>query len=106
MLDVSGECGWLALTLRLQQLIQMILQGRWLSDSPFTVLPHIEPYMAPALHAKRKLGTLPNAVNAACRSYSAVAELFMPELDEGQIEQVKQEICIIYLFLLQLLRSL
>ncbi|KAK9503226.1 hypothetical protein O3M35_011843 [Rhynocoris fuscipes] len=89
MLDVSGECGWLALSLRLQHLMQMIMQGRWLTDSPFTTLPHIEPYMAISLH-KKALNTLPKVVHAAKKGYSAIANHFLPELDEGQIEQIYQ----------------
>ncbi|XP_073996642.1 activating signal cointegrator 1 complex subunit obelus isoform X2 [Rhodnius prolixus] len=88
MLDVSGECGWLALSLRIQHLMQMIMQGRWLTDSPFTTLPHVEPYMALALH--NKMYTLPKTMHAARKGYSAIANLFLPELDEGQIEQIYQ----------------
>ncbi|XP_014260585.1 activating signal cointegrator 1 complex subunit 3 [Cimex lectularius] len=88
MLDVCAESGWLALSLRLQHLMQMIMQGRWLTDSPFTTLPGVEPYMAPSLHAKPKLSILPQAVIAANKGYAHVAPLFMPEMDEGQIERV------------------
>ncbi|CAH1400990.1 unnamed protein product [Nezara viridula] len=87
MIDVCGECGWLATTLRLQQLMQMLIQGRWLSDSPLTTLPCVEPYMAQSLHSKPK-GNLPAAVHAATGGYSNVASIFSPELDEGQIDQV------------------
>ncbi|KAF6205050.1 hypothetical protein GE061_019217 [Apolygus lucorum] len=88
MLDVCAESGWLPLSLKLIHLMQMVMQGRWLSDSPLTTLPQVEPYMAPALHAKRGLQSLPSAVHLAQQSYSKVAPLFLPELDEGQTEQV------------------
>lgn len=87
MMDVCGESGWLATTLRLQNLMQMLIQGRWLTDSPLTTLPFVEPYMAGTLHAKSK-GNLPAAVHAATSGYSNVANIFSPELDEGQIDQV------------------
>ena len=87
MIDICGECGWLATTLQLQQLIQMLIQGRWLTDSPLTILPNVEPYVAQSLHAKPNC-SLPAAVHAAAFGYSRVATLFSPELDEGQIEQV------------------
>lgn len=89
MLDVCAESGWLAVSIRLVNLMQMVMQGRWLSDSPLTTLPHIEPYVTPALHSKQSLRSLPSAVHLAQQPYGKVMHHFLPELDEGQIDQVR-----------------
>lgn len=88
MLDVCAESGWLAVSIRIVTIMQMIMQGRWATDSPLTSLPHVEPYMAQALHSKKGLHSFPSAVHLAQQSYAKIAPLFQPELDEGQIEQV------------------
>ena len=45
MLDVTAESGWLASSLRLVQTLQMLMQARWDTDSPFLQLPNIEQHM-------------------------------------------------------------
>jgi len=40
MVDISADGGWLFASLRLMNLMQMILQGRWLNDSSLLTLPH------------------------------------------------------------------
>ena len=42
MIDVSADQGWLVTALRVMQLVQMVLQGRWIHDSPILTLPHVE----------------------------------------------------------------
>lgn len=42
MIDVAASEGWLAVTLRITSLVQMCIQGRWVSDSSLLTLPHIE----------------------------------------------------------------
>lgn len=98
MIDMAAEQGWLATALRLIQLMQMVVQARWLSDSPLTTLPHIEPQhlylfekhrLPPALR-NRNLLTLPSLASAVNRNYELLATVLRPELEEGQIEQVFQ----------------
>lgn len=45
MLDVSAEQGWLATAIKITQIIQMVVQARWITDSPLSILPHVEPEM-------------------------------------------------------------
>merc|ERR1712111_71711 len=45
MIDVCAENGWLASTLRIIQLMQMVLQARWLKENPLLTLPHMEHHM-------------------------------------------------------------
>ncbi|KAK7886360.1 hypothetical protein WMY93_025981 [Mugilogobius chulae] len=42
MLDVCANEGWLVVSLSVCQLVQMIVQGRWLHDSSLLTLPHID----------------------------------------------------------------
>ncbi|KAJ8354135.1 hypothetical protein SKAU_G00217020 [Synaphobranchus kaupii] len=42
MLDVAANEGWLVTALSVCNLVQMIIQGRWLHDSSLLTLPHIE----------------------------------------------------------------
>lgn len=85
MIDTSAEQGWLATTLRLMQLMQMIIQARWLHDSPLTTLPHIEPHNLHVFRGHHELATLPGLMQA---SYKQLADILTPELDEGQVDQI------------------
>ncbi|XP_011922281.1 PREDICTED: activating signal cointegrator 1 complex subunit 3 isoform X3 [Cercocebus atys] len=42
MLDVAANQGWLVTVLNITNLIQMVIQGRWLKDSSLLTLPNIE----------------------------------------------------------------
>ncbi len=42
MLDVAANEGWLVTALSICNLVQMIVQGRWLHDSSLQTLPHVE----------------------------------------------------------------
>ncbi|MED6256415.1 activating signal cointegrator 1 complex subunit [Ataeniobius toweri] len=42
MLDVAANEGWLVTALSICNLVQMIVQGRWLHDSSLLTLPHVE----------------------------------------------------------------
>lgn len=42
MIDICAEQGWLATVLRAQQLLQCIVQARWLDDPVVLTLPHVE----------------------------------------------------------------
>ena len=49
MLDVSADEGWLVTSLRITQLIQMIVQGRWYHDNALLTLPHMTPFLISCL---------------------------------------------------------
>ncbi|NXD96456.1 ASCC3 protein, partial [Chaetorhynchus papuensis] len=42
MLDVAAHHGWLVTTLNITNLVQMVVQGRWIHDSSLLTLPNIE----------------------------------------------------------------
>ena len=95
MIDVCAEQGWLATTLYVQQIMQMVIQARWLKDSPLLTLPHLEHHHI-YLFTKnsqgergRNLTTLPGLKHACYnRNYSVLADILRSGLDEGEIEQV------------------
>ena len=41
MVDICADEGWLCTTLRVMHLVQMCVQGRWLSDSSILILPYL-----------------------------------------------------------------
>jgi activating signal cointegrator complex subunit 3 len=86
MIDVSAERGWLATTLRTQQIMQMVIQARWVEDSPILTLPHLEArHMLLFKKNGSQLQTLPGLRSVAWRH---AAEILRGELDEGEILQV------------------
>lgn len=42
LVDISADEGWLTTTLQLMHLVQMCVQGRWVSDPSLLMLPHID----------------------------------------------------------------
>ena len=42
MIDVVAEEGWLRATLRIMQLLQMVIQARWIDEPAILTLPYIE----------------------------------------------------------------
>lgn len=47
MIDISAEKGWLVTVIRIQQVMQCVIQARWYDDSPVLSLPNVEPYNVP-----------------------------------------------------------
>lgn len=89
MIDVCAERGWMSTTLRTQQIMQMVIQARWVQDSPLLTLPHLEPHhMYLFMKKGRKLQTLPLLRAVSYKHYSALADILRAEFDEGEIEQV------------------
>uniref|UniRef100_A0A2Z5TZE8 U5 small nuclear ribonucleoprotein 200 kDa helicase n=1 Tax=Reticulitermes speratus TaxID=60591 RepID=A0A2Z5TZE8_9NEOP len=94
MIDVSAERGWLATTLRTQQIMQMVIQARWVQDSPLLTLPHMEAHHMYLFKKKGSLlQTLPGIRSVCCKHYTVLADILRAELDEGEIEQVHRVLC-------------
>lgn len=89
MIDVSAEHGWLATTLRIQQIMQMVIQARWVQDSPFLTLPHLEARHTYLFTKKgRPVQTLPGLQSLCCKKSTLLADILRADLDEGEIQQV------------------
>uniref|UniRef100_A0A1B0CDX6 U5 small nuclear ribonucleoprotein 200 kDa helicase n=1 Tax=Lutzomyia longipalpis TaxID=7200 RepID=A0A1B0CDX6_LUTLO len=91
MVDVCAEKGWLASTLRVQQLMQCVIQARWFDDSPLTCLPHVEEHHLP-LFQKIKTDApeiiLPVLRERFVRSFELVASPLRDGFLEREIEDI------------------
>ncbi|KAG3289993.1 activating signal cointegrator 1 complex subunit 3 [Ictidomys tridecemlineatus] len=65
MLDVAANQGWLVTALNITNLVQMLIQGRWLKDSSLLTLPNIEQHH---LHLFRKWKPVIKCSRARCRT--------------------------------------
>ncbi|XP_052868650.1 activating signal cointegrator 1 complex subunit 3 [Anopheles cruzii] len=91
MIDICAERGWLATTLRVQQLMQCIIQARWLDDPVVMTLPNVEPYNASVFkQIKTELPflTLPALKEKCHRQYECLAGPLRQEFEEPEIEQI------------------
>lgn len=89
MIDVCAEQGWLATTLRVQQLMQMVIQGTWIQSSPLLMLPSIEPYHLSFFRRKNpQLCFLPKLQQETFNNYNLLAGILRSELQENEIEEI------------------
>merc|ERR1719341_1360105 len=92
MVDVVAESGWLAATLRMITMLQMVVQARWEQDSPLLTLPHLQAHQLYCLHQAGLTG-LPEVMARAGRGgYESLAKLLRPELEEREVEDVWQAV--------------
>lgn len=91
MMDVAAEAGWLATTLRIQQLLQMVVQAVWHDDPTVLILPHFEPVILPALQPSREgLVHLPVLQKAFLDSFSTVSDMMRNDMSPDEIQEVRQ----------------
>ncbi|XP_032375241.1 activating signal cointegrator 1 complex subunit 3 [Etheostoma spectabile] len=92
MLDVAANEGWLVTAISICNLVQMIVQGRWLHDSSLLTLPHIEQqdlylFRKWANKKERPIEGLPELI-AACNGKEGVfAAIVGQEFQSSQIAQ-------------------
>ncbi|XP_048883103.1 activating signal cointegrator 1 complex subunit 3 [Brienomyrus brachyistius] len=100
MLDVAANEGWLVTALSICNLVQMLVQSRWLHDSSLLTLPHIEQQH---LHLFRRWGSdhakgkaagfsgpiegLPELMAACAGRESTFSAIVGKELQAGQVSQ-------------------
>lgn len=95
MIDVCAEQGWLVATLRIQNLMQTVIQASWIQSSPLLILPHIEDYHIQLLHKRSpKLTTLPGLMHECTQDYNALASILRQDLAENQIEEVRYSLIV------------
>uniref|UniRef100_K1RGX5 Activating signal cointegrator 1 complex subunit 3 n=1 Tax=Magallana gigas TaxID=29159 RepID=K1RGX5_MAGGI len=104
MLDVSADEGWLVTSLRITQLIQMVIQGRWYHDNALLTLPHMTPFHISRLNrpsgegAKRKgfpniqgpIQTLPEFLAVCDGKFDAVLAMLGEDMTRNQLDQLYQ----------------
>ena len=102
MLDVAADEGWLVTVLSLVNLLQMVIQGRWLSDSTLLQLPHVQPYHIHCFRpiqdggARRKhlptlkapIETLPELLHTVNGRFDVINAFLDQEMSREQITEV------------------
>lgn len=91
MIDVVAENGWLATTLRIQMLIQCVMQARWQDDPIALCLPHVDEHnchVFDEIKLDYPVLTLPMLQEKCLKNYELLAGPLRKEFDESQIEQI------------------
>lgn len=89
MIDVCGERGWLVSTLRAQQLIQMLIQSRWISNHPILTLPYIEKRHMYLFTKNTPIPpSLPVLYHQVYKQYGELLNLLQTEFNETEINKV------------------
>ncbi|XP_065574248.1 activating signal cointegrator 1 complex subunit 3-like [Artemia franciscana] len=91
MLDVAADRGWLVSALRIQQLVQMVIQGRWIHDPSVLILPHLDRLHIPAL--KRICNTshipsLPELIVSVDGKMDKLSKELSDDLGPAKLEEV------------------
>lgn len=95
MIDISADSGYLVMCLQLVQLMQMIIQARWITDPPIITLPDVEKYLIPS--QVLPLLCLPHLCNLSLKDYKQFKEIMMrTQLEHEEIEKVIFNFIIIY----------
>ncbi|XP_008555073.1 activating signal cointegrator 1 complex subunit 3 [Microplitis demolitor] len=87
MIDIVAENGWLSSTLRMIQLMQMIIRARWIDESALTTLPHVHKEDLSLFDKSPK--SLPGFC-AFAGNYSRLAKVFDRKFSESQIRDIHQ----------------
>ncbi|XP_034181076.1 activating signal cointegrator 1 complex subunit obelus [Osmia lignaria lignaria] len=90
MIDTVAEHGWLASALTIIQLLQMIIQARWIDEPAITTLPYVN---SEHLELFLPLSTiLPVLCATMYNKYNVLVEVLGKEFQEEQIHQIHQVI--------------
>ncbi|CAD6221327.1 GSCOCG00005149001-RA-CDS [Cotesia congregata] len=87
MIDIVAENGWLVSTLRLIQLMQMIIRARWIDESALTILPHIH------REDLSLFDRLPKSLPGFCayaQNYSRLSRIFSKKFSDSEIRDIHQ----------------
>lgn len=86
MIDTVAEHGWLASALTIIQLLQMIIQARWIDQPAITTLPYVN---SEHLQLFSRLSIiLPELCATMYNKYKVFVEVLGKEFQEEQIHQV------------------
>lgn len=89
MIDTCAENGWLRPTLYCINLIQMIVQARWLNDDAFMALPFINEAASAALVKQFRVDNIPQLQRLTRANSAAIEQVVLPYLeDSSQFEIV------------------
>lgn len=89
MIDVVAERGYLTSTLQVMQLMQMIMQARWIDESALLTLPYIEKENLNLFKDFPKC--LPLFCSSIANNYERLAKTFLHEFIDDQVSKVSKE---------------
>ncbi|XP_031846390.1 activating signal cointegrator 1 complex subunit obelus isoform X2 [Nomia melanderi] len=90
MIDTVAEHGWLVSTLVIIQLLQMIIQARWIDESAILTLPHINSEHLQLFSSLPKI--LPVLCNTVYDKYNLLLQALGEEFQENEIYEIHQVI--------------
>ncbi|CDW55867.1 activating signal cointegrator 1 complex subunit [Trichuris trichiura] len=88
MFDITAEQGWLATALRTINLLQMIVQARFVDDPPLSVLPGVDVYAARRLCSRCRVETVPQLIEESRKDRNFLLRSSQGLLDPSQVEEV------------------
>ncbi|XP_017877585.1 activating signal cointegrator 1 complex subunit 3 [Ceratina calcarata] len=86
MIDIVAEHGWLASTLMIINLLQMIIQARWIHESPLITLPHVNSEHLPLFESLSLY--LPKLCSIIPNKYNMFTKILGKEFREEEIHQM------------------
>jgi activating signal cointegrator complex subunit 3 len=86
MIDVVAERGFLSSTLQIIQLLQMILQARWIDEPAILNLPYVEKKHLP-LFSNLSI-CLPLFCSTVANNYSQLSKILSEEMVDNHISKV------------------
>ena len=92
-LDICADQGWIKASLAVVNLIQMLCQGRWLTDSDLLTMPHIEvEHLARFYHNEMRIDCLPRLIQfLEMNKFENVLENLVGDFfDKFQIREIYQ----------------
>lgn len=90
MIDTVAEHGWLASALMIMNLLQMLIQARWIDEFAITTLPHVNSEHIQLFSALSSC--LPKLCFIMRNKYSTLVEVLGKDFQEEQIFQVSKYI--------------
>lgn len=100
LLDVSADQGWLASTLNVITLMQMVIQGFWSDRHPLLMLPHVLPQDLHLFKSRNRtkdndtqsgwftIDCLPELIDIVGGNYSTVERMLRERFSQNEIEQI------------------
>ena len=90
MIDVTADAGWLATTLRIQQLLQMVIQAIWIDDPSVLILPHVDSTLLPFLQTNLSPEAIHLPVLQQYFSDNSAQAALRNQLNMDQIRDIQQ----------------
>ncbi|XP_073844201.1 activating signal cointegrator 1 complex subunit obelus [Musca autumnalis] len=91
MVDYTAERGWLSPTLKIQQIMQCVIQARWFDESEFLTLPHVNNANVHLFYNISHIFeylTLPVLKDICRNDYEKLAGPLRDMFEEPEIEQI------------------